>query len=146
MGWHIHFLKKSYFSSYVFVFFLIFFIIWEKTMDQICQNQNTSFTMAQKSQHQTCFIPIFAFISIPDTLLIRTELPAFAHLKGASICLMYHYPKRLSFIPTMGLKVHPHFQTILINTLSSVFVSLCPTTSYLSLSEVCPLFRQRLVS
>ena len=34
---------------------------------------------------------------------------AFAHLKGTSICLMYDYPKRLSFIAAMGWKVHPHF-------------------------------------
>ena len=31
------------------------------------------------------------------------------HLKGDSIFLMYDCPKRLSFIETMGLKVHPHF-------------------------------------
>ena len=31
-----------------------------------------------------------------------------AHLKGDSICLMYDYPKRLSFIAAMRLKVHPH--------------------------------------
>ena len=29
--------------------------------------------------------------------------------KGASICLMYDCPKRLSFIAAMGLKVHSHF-------------------------------------
>ena len=34
---------------------------------------------------------------------------ASAHLKGVVIFLMYDYPKRLSFIATMGLKVHPHF-------------------------------------
>ena len=34
---------------------------------------------------------------------------ACAHLKEASICLMYDYPKILSFIAAMGLKVHPHF-------------------------------------
>ena len=32
-----------------------------------------------------------------------------ADLKGASICLMYDCPKRLTFIATMVLKVHPHF-------------------------------------
>ena len=33
-----------------------------------------------------------------------------AHLKGAnSICLMYDFPKILSFIAAMGLKVHSHF-------------------------------------
>ena len=31
------------------------------------------------------------------------------HLKGDSICLMYEFPKTLSFIEEMGLKVHPHF-------------------------------------
>ena len=31
------------------------------------------------------------------------------HLKGDSICLNYDYPKILSFIAAMGLKVHPHF-------------------------------------
>ena len=56
--------------------------------------------------------PFLFFISIHDTLLIRKELPAFAHLKGASIFLMYDCPKRLPFIPTMGLKVHPHFQNV----------------------------------
>ena len=45
-----------------------------------------------------------------------------AHLKGDSICLMYDCPKRLSFIASMGLKVHPHFYTILINTLRHVFI------------------------
>ena len=34
---------------------------------------------------------------------------ASTHLKGASIFLMYDCPKILSFIATMGLKVHPHF-------------------------------------
>ena len=34
---------------------------------------------------------------------------ASTHLKGASICLMYDYPKILSFIAVMGLKLHPHF-------------------------------------
>ena len=34
---------------------------------------------------------------------------ASAHLKGASICLMYEFPKILSFIPSMGLQFHPHF-------------------------------------
>ena len=34
---------------------------------------------------------------------------ASAHLKGDSICLMYDCPKRLSFITTMGLEVHPLF-------------------------------------
>ena len=42
---------------------------------------------------------------------------ASAHLKGAYIFLIYEFPKRLSFIATMGLKFHPHFKTILINTL-----------------------------
>ena len=31
------------------------------------------------------------------------------HLKGVSIFLMYDCPKRLSFIASMELKVHPHF-------------------------------------
>ena len=60
------------------------------------------------------------------------------HLKGASICLMYDCPKTLSFIAAMGLKVHPHFYIVLINTLKYVFASLCPTTTYLSISQVCP--------
>ena len=81
--------------------------------------------MAQKSQHETCFIPFFVFISIPNTLLIKKLLPAFAHLKGYFICLMYDFPKILSFIEAMGLKVHPHFQTVLINTLSSIFDYIC---------------------
>ena len=34
---------------------------------------------------------------------------ASAHLKGASICLMYDCHKRPSFIAVMGLKFHPHF-------------------------------------
>ena len=34
---------------------------------------------------------------------------ASAHLKGASICLMYDCPKRLPFIATMRLEVHPRF-------------------------------------
>ena len=58
---------------------------------------------------------------------------AFAHLKGAFICLMYGCPKILPFIPTTGMKVHPHFYIVLINTLSFVFFSLFPTTTYLSL-------------
>ena len=57
-----------------------------------------------------------------------------AHLKGASIFLIYDCPKRLSFIAEMGLKVHTHFLIVLIRTLRSVFVSLFPPTIYLSLS------------
>ena len=34
---------------------------------------------------------------------------ASAHLKGGSIFLMYDCPKRMSFIATMRMKVHPHF-------------------------------------
>ena len=34
---------------------------------------------------------------------------SYANLKGYFICLMYDCPKGLSFIATMGLKVHPHF-------------------------------------
>ena len=34
---------------------------------------------------------------------------ASAHLKGASICLMYDSPNRMSFFTTLGLKFHPHF-------------------------------------
>ena len=33
---------------------------------------------------------------------------SYAHLKGASIWLMYDCLKLLSFIAVMGLKVHPH--------------------------------------
>ena len=47
---------------------------------------------------------------------------ASAHLKGASICLMYDCPKRLSFIAAMGLNVHPNFYIVLINILVSIFV------------------------
>ena len=59
---------------------------------------------------------------------------ASAHLKGACIFLMYDCPKRLSFIAAMGLKFGPHFYIVLINTLRYVFISLCPITTYLSLS------------
>ena len=31
------------------------------------------------------------------------------HLKGDSICLMYEFPKRMTFNAAMGLKAHPHF-------------------------------------
>ena len=34
---------------------------------------------------------------------------ASAHFKGASICFMYDCTKILSFIATIGLKVHHHF-------------------------------------
>ena len=34
---------------------------------------------------------------------------SYAHFKGASICLMYAFPKRLSIIAIMGLNIHPHF-------------------------------------
>ena len=44
-----------------------------------------------------------------DECVIAWVKDASAHLKGASICLMYDCPKRLSFITEMGLEVHPHF-------------------------------------
>ena len=65
---------------------------------------------------------------------------ASTHLQQAYICLMYDCPKILSIIAAMGLKVHPHFYIVLINTLRSIFVSLFPTYTYVSLSQVCPLF------
>ena len=71
---------------------------------------------------------------------LRYVLECGLRMKGDSICLMYDCPKRLTFIASMGLKVHPHFYTILINTLRSVFFSLFPTTTYLSISHLCPLF------
>ena len=66
---------------------------------------------------------------------------ASTHLKGVSIYFMYDCPKLLSFIVVMGLKVHPHFYIVFINNFRSLFVSIYPTTTYLSISQVCPLFR-----
>ena len=62
------------------------------------------------------------------------------HLKGYSICLMYDCPKILPFIAEKGLKVYPHLYIVLINTLRPIFVPLCPTATYLSISRVFPLF------
>ena len=41
-----------------------------------------------------------------DRVLVKD---VYSHLKGASIWLMYDYPKRIPFIAAMRLKVHPHF-------------------------------------
>ena len=49
--------------------------------------------------------------SVPqsDGYVIVWDKAPYAHSKRASIFLMYAYPKRLTFITTMGLEVHPLF-------------------------------------
>ena len=52
---------------------------------------------------------MYGSVSQDDGSAIVWVKVASTHLKGASIFLMYDFPKRLSFIAAMGLKVHPHF-------------------------------------
>ena len=61
-------------------------------------------------------IGIYNFLNLPRVQrnhLVQWEITsslkdASAYLKGAYICLMYDYPKRVSFIAAMGLQVHSH--------------------------------------
>ena len=123
----------------MYLFSFLYFSLYEKKLWTYYVRIKIQVLLWLRSLNMRLVLFLFS-ISIPNTLLIRKDLLAYAHLKGSSIFLMYDCPKILSFVAAMGLKVHPHFYIVLINTLRYVFVSLFPTTTYLSLSQVCPLF------